>query len=435
MADKHTLDKVHGLSNVELACLLSLISNEHCIISTPADSLDELVTELQLISERTFGLKSAVVECTPHTTLEEFASSLVLHPHGSSPTTTRSFSPYLARTAHDSYFPTNHAPTHIHQIQGGHSQSHGHHSHGHGGHGHINNYLPSSPLTPISTTPGPSHSQIANIVLAKNLDQAPKAVQIQALELLRTHRIFTRTSVQTAPKTFMLVAVLGAESGGEASVTAHLNDFFYVAHWVDPDEEGFAHLDGDDQSSLASSGLGRQGNGGRGDGDGDNASIASTASVVKRRSRASGSLFRSPTSLSTATFSKPPVFSASDISQLRQLALRVSVDIDVTRYQMNVISFLRMHRAVGSGVTPQASRHFETLMKSLAPLHGLDYVTPALVGLAARKVYLHRIKMVEPARERSMQWGSELDAIQRLLEGWGPEEVLEEVLGMVAAPV
>lgn len=424
MADKHILDKVHGLSNVELACLLSLISNEHCIISTPADSLDELVTELQLISERTFGLKSAVVECTPHTTLEEFASSLLLHPHAFSPTTNRSISPYLSRRGHDSYFPTSHAPGHLHQIQGGHGHGHGHTSSAH-------NYLPSSPLTPISTTPGPSHSQIANVILAKNLDQAPKAVQIQALELLRTHRIFTRTSVQTAPKTFMLVAVLGAESGGESRVTAHLNDFFYVAHWVDPDEEGFAHLDGDDESSLSSSG--RQGNGGRD--DGDDASIASTASVVKRHSRASGSLFRSPKVLSTATFSKPPVFSMPDISQLRQLALRVSVDIDVTRYQMNVISFLRLHRAVGSGVTPQATRHFETLMKSLAPLHGLDYVTPALVGLAARKVYLHRIKIVEPARERSMQWGSDLGAIQRFLEGWGPEDVLEDVLGMIAVPV
>lgn len=229
----------------------------------------------------------------------------------------------------------------------------------------------------------------------------------------------------------MVVAVLGAESGGQARVTPHLNDFFYVAHWVDPEGEGFPQLYGDDESSVTSSELQRTG----GSGD-DDASIASTASVVKRRSRASGSLFRSPTSFSTATISsKPPTFTPADITKLRQLALRVSVDIDVTRYQMNIVSFLRMHRAVGGGISPQATRHFEVLMKSLAPLHGLDYVTPALVCLAARKVYLHRIRMVEPARERSMQWGSELVAIERLLEGWGPEDVVEEVLGMVGAPV
>lgn len=409
MADDHVLSKVHSLSDVELACLLSLISSEHCIISTPVDCLDELVAELQLITERTFGLKSAVVECTPHTTLDDFASSLLLHPP--SPTTTRSASPFLARSGNESYFaPRPHQPA---QINPG-----------------LTYHVPTSPLTPTSTSLGPTHSQIANIILAKNLDQAPKAVQIQALELLRTHRIFTRTSVHTAPKTFMVVAVLGAESGGQARVTPHLNDFFYVAHWVDPHGEGFPQLYGDDESSIASSELARTGAGG------DDASIASTASVVKRRSRASGSLFRSPTSYSTGIIpSKPPTFAPADISKLRQLALRVSVDIDVTRYQMNIVSFLRMHRAVGGGISPQATRHFEELMKSLAPLHGLDYVTPALVCLAARKVYLHRIRMVDPVRERSMQWGSELVAIQRLLDGWGPEDVVEEVLGMVAAPV
>lgn len=421
MADNNIIAKVHSLSDVELACLLSLISNEHCIISTPADCLDDLVTELQLVSERTFGLKSAVVECTPHTTLDDFASSLLLHRQASSPATTRSLSPYLSRTGHDSYFPASPA----------HGEARGHATGHHDASSPIR-HLPSSPMTPGSPTGGPSHSQIANVVLAKNLDRAPKAVQIQALELLRTHRIFTRTSVQTAPKTFMLVAVLGAESGGEARVTPHLNDFFYVAHWVDPDEEGFAHLDGDDASSLASSNPGASGD----RGDGDDVSIASTASVVKRRSLASGSLFRTPKTINTATFNnKPPVFSASDVSHLRQTSLHVSIDIDVTRYQMNIISFLRMHRAVAGGITPPATRHFETLIKSLAPLHGLDYVTPALVTLAARKVYLHRIKMVEPGRERSMQWGSELRAIERLLDGWGPEDVLDEVLGMVAAPV
>lgn len=412
MADDHVLSKVHSLSDVELACLLSLISSEHCIVSTPADCLDDLVTELQLVTERTFGLKSAVVECGPHTTLDEFASSLLLRPL--SPITTRSISPYLARSRHESYFGSKHQPGQV--------------SHGVGQTSVSTHQVPTSPQTSTSTNPGPSQSQIANIILAKNLDKAPKAVQIQALELLRTHRIFTRTSVQTAPKTFMLVAVLGAESGGEARVTAHLNDFFYVAHWVDPDEEGFAQLDRDDESSIAPSDL-------QENGDGDDASIASAASVVKRRSRGSGSLFRSLKSFNPGGFTKPPTFSQSNISNLRQLCLGVSVDIDVTRYQMNIVSFLRMHRAVGGGISPQATRHFEVLMKSLAPLHGLDFVTPALVVLAARKIYLHRIKMVEPARERSMQWGSELGAIERLLDGWGPEDVIEEVLGMVGAPV
>jgi hypothetical protein len=102
---------------------------------------------------------------------------------------------------------------------------------------------------------------------------------------------------------------------------------------------------------------------------------------------------------------------------------------------MNIVSFLRMHRAVDKGITPAATRHFEQLMRNLAPLHNIDYVTPALVALAARKVYLHRIHITEPENERSMQWGSDIEAVRSMLQGVGPEEVIDEVLTMVTAPV
>ena len=102
---------------------------------------------------------------------------------------------------------------------------------------------------------------------------------------------------------------------------------------------------------------------------------------------------------------------------------------------MNIVSFLRLHRAVSEGITPAATKHFGQLMRCLAPLHRLDYVTPALVGLAARKVYLHRIRITPPEKERSMQWGSKLEAVEALLEDVGPEDVIEDVLGMVIAPL
>lgn len=109
--------------------------------------------------------------------------------------------------------------------------------------------------------------------------------------------------------------------------------------------------------------------------------------------------------------------------------------MDVVRYQMNIISFLRMHRAVADGITPAATKHFEQLTRCLAPLHKLDYVTPALVGLAARKIYLHRIGITTPDKERSMQWGSKPEAVEAALAGVGPEEVIEDVLELVTAPV
>lgn len=102
---------------------------------------------------------------------------------------------------------------------------------------------------------------------------------------------------------------------------------------------------------------------------------------------------------------------------------------------MNIVSHLRIHRAVSGGIPPAATKHFDRLIRCLAPLHGIDYVTPALVALAARKVYLHRVEVARPEEERSVQWGGDIRAVEALLEGVGPEEIIEDVLGMVAPPL
>lgn len=51
MADETLLEKVCDLSDLELAVLLCLTAREHCLISTPPDTLDDLVQELQLVAE------------------------------------------------------------------------------------------------------------------------------------------------------------------------------------------------------------------------------------------------------------------------------------------------------------------------------------------------------------------------------------------------
>jgi hypothetical protein len=92
---------------------------------------------------------------------------------------------------------------------------------------------------------------IANVIIAKNLDEAPRQVQIQALELMRTKRIYTRTSVQNAPKRFLFIALL---AGGEGPrLTKHLNDYMFISHFHDP-EDGFPNLEDmyDDGNSISS---------------------------------------------------------------------------------------------------------------------------------------------------------------------------------------
>lgn len=49
--DRDLVDRVHDLSDLELAILLSLVSREHCVIGTPESAVDSLVDEVELVSE------------------------------------------------------------------------------------------------------------------------------------------------------------------------------------------------------------------------------------------------------------------------------------------------------------------------------------------------------------------------------------------------
>jgi hypothetical protein len=71
----------------------------------------------------------------------------------------------------------------------------------------------------------------------------------------------------------------------------------------------------------------------------------------------------------------------------------------------------------------------------LCALHGLPYATPAIVALAVRKAYPHRIVLNTVETERSMQWGSSSKLVAQYLEGVTPEQVVEDVLKEVEVPV
>ena len=105
-----------------------------------------------------------------------------------------------------------------------------------------------SPVSESST----DKQQIANIIIAKNLNKASKQVQIQALELIRTKHVLTRTSLHNAPKRFLLVAAVA--SGHEVRLTKHLNDHVFISHFHDV-EDGFPNLEDQDDDNLESSAL------------------------------------------------------------------------------------------------------------------------------------------------------------------------------------
>ena len=109
--------------------------------------------------------------------------------------------------------------------------------------------------------------------------------------------------------------------------------------------------------------------------------------------------------------------------------------VEVKRYLHDVVVFLRMHRALASGVTPRATRQAELLAKCLALCNGLTFVTPSLVALAARKVYRHRLRIARVDEERSMQYGSDPLLVAAALKGMTPDVIIDEVLQEIEVPV
>ncbi|TKA69095.1 hypothetical protein B0A49_04410 [Cryomyces minteri] len=221
--------------------------------------------------------------------------------------------------------------------------------------------------------------------------------------LIRAKRIFTRTEVQAAPKRFLVIALLSKQS--EKRLNSHLNDQFFLSHYHAP-QDGLPNseeheVDLDDASSASS--------------------VLHTSFLdVLPESRTN----------------PHPLFPQESITTLQLLTSRTLISAPVLAYLHNITIHLRLHRFVSAPtITATATRHFRLLTRALAPLHALSYVPPSLVALAARKVYMHRILLVRPEEERSMQWGSDIEAVREAMVGVSVEGVVEEVFGAVEAPL
>ncbi|KAL8908942.1 MAG: hypothetical protein Q9207_000518 [Kuettlingeria erythrocarpa] len=271
--------KAAELSDVELALLLSIVANEHCLIQTEQAALDSLGQELRSVrleinaAIKTFARTPALLACRQDTTLDEFTNGLLVGSVESEP-----------------YHGTS--------------------------------------------------------------DAAAKK------------RIYTRTAVFAAPKDFC-VAIIQNITG--PPLNSHLLDHLFISHYHDT-EDGFVNL-------AAASAWSED--------DG-----SSSSSVVRT------SVFGNPINGVDRTFTK------NDIRNVICQSRGVTVTAEVKCYLQNIVTFLRLHRAVDGGITPRATKFFDTLIT-----------------------------------ERSLQYGSDLAAVSAYLEDVTAESIVEEVIKSVEPPL
>lgn len=100
----------------------------------------------------------------------------------------------------------------------------------------------------------------------------------------------------------------------------------------------------------------------------------------------------------------------------------------------NLTVAARMHRYVHGGISAAATRQFDTLCCALAVLHDQDYLTPRIIDLAFTKTYLHRLILATDKTEKSLQWGSQPEAVALNMQGVTVDMALDAIIDSVAAP-
>ncbi|KAJ5558805.1 hypothetical protein N7535_009314 [Penicillium sp. DV-2018c] len=253
----------------------------------------------------------------------------------------------------------------------------------------LDNY--SKPPTPLSQFPA---SNVVNVVIAKNFNYVGDDIHVHMLQLMRSGELVTENGTLIAPEDFLFIPLVARDSDQlQPPLKSHLVDNLFISHFHNP-ESGYTYLEENDWLS-----------------DGQ----LSASSVIRR---------------SKQKQTNQAMVSQKAIISLREKSASVSTSAEVVRYIQDIVVFLRLSRAVARGVSAKANIHFSRLTQLLAPLHGIDYVTPSIVALAARKVFRHRISVTAPGEDRSLQYGSNLHAVSQVLADVTSDSILDGVLAL-----
>ncbi|PYH54134.1 uncharacterized protein BO96DRAFT_343578 [Aspergillus niger CBS 101883] len=243
----------------------------------------------------------------------------------------------------------------------------------------------------LKSAPIEHKQEVVNVVIAKNFNHVNDNIQREALELMHSKQLTTPAGVLEAPNNFLFLPLIVRDE--THPINPHLNDYLFISHFHDT-EDGYVYLE--ENNDWLSDGQ------------------LSASSVIHKPE---------------AQMKKGHPYL---LGQLQQLSTTVSMGADIARYQQDIVVFLRLSRAVAGGISTRSNLYFKSFSKLLAVLHGIDFLTPSIVALAARKVFRHRIIVAKPEEDRSLQYGSDLHAVSQVLEYANPDSILDGVLTLEA---
>ncbi|KAG0368672.1 hypothetical protein BC939DRAFT_452484 [Gamsiella multidivaricata] len=97
---------------------------------------------------------------------------------------------------------------------------------------------------------------------------------------------------------------------------------------------------------------------------------------------------------------KHALFRRTEWDELSKRMKAVTISNDMMRYIRDVIVGVRTHEAVQGGLTARAALDLEAIIRSLAAIFQVTFVTPDLVTIAAEKVFAHRLELKSTRRRK-----------------------------------
>jgi len=212
----------------------------------------------------------------------------------------------------------------------------------------------------------------ANIVLADEINRAPPKTQSALLEAMDERQVTVGGTTHDLPDPFFVIATQNPiEQEGTFRLPEAQRDRFVVKTSIGyPDRGGEIDL------------------------------------ITRRASR------------NTQMPTVDPVVDAEQVTTLRQLPERVSIEESVKEYLVDLARASREDARVDVGVSPRGIQRFFEAARARALIGGRDYVTPDDIKAIARPVMTHRLVLTSEAQ----------------IKGVDAEDIVADLLDSVAVP-
>lgn len=130
-----------------------------------------------------------------------------------------------------------------------------------------------------------------------------------------------------------------------------------------------------------------------------------------------------------------PLTSETEINNKHIKLCNIRITPELKVYMQNIVVFLRTHRFIRKGVSPQAVRQFDIIVRTMCALTDFDFATPTIISLAAKLVFPLKLEMCNAHEEPSLSYGSDIFLLEKWILKWDVTMIIEDVLKTVPVPV